>query len=209
MRRAVGAHQTASVDCEDDGQVLERHVMNDLVDRTLQESRVDRHDGLDALAGKACSIGDRMLLGDGDVAIALGIAARELDESRALAHGGRYAVEALVGGGRVAEPAPEDFGVGRSARLLFGKAEKRIKDAHAVVGRRIHFSRLVALALLGRDVQHARAVEPAQVLEHLDESDDVVAVDGTVVVEVEAREDARGRTHEVDRLLLHTLGDVP
>ena len=109
MRRAVGAHQTASVDCEDDGQVLERHVMNDLVDRTLQESRVDRHDGLDALAGKACSIGDRMLLGDGDVAIALGIAARELDESRALAHGGRDAVEALVGGGRVAEPAPEDW----------------------------------------------------------------------------------------------------
>ena len=87
--------------------------------------------------------------------------------------------------------------------------DPRIKDAHAVVGRRIHFSRLVALALLGRDVQHARAVEPAQVLEHLDESDDVVAVDGTVVVEVEAREDARGRTHEVDRLLLHTLGDVP
>lgn len=58
-------------------------------------------------------------------------------------------------------------------------------------------------------MQHARRIEALEVVEHFDESHDVVAVDGAVVVEVKAREDARRRAYEVDRLLLHALGDVP
>ncbi|EYH88280.1 hypothetical protein SEEH4496_13354 [Salmonella enterica subsp. enterica serovar Heidelberg str. N4496] len=41
--------------------------MDDLIVGALQESRVDRHDGLIAANRQTCGEGDGMLLGDGDV----------------------------------------------------------------------------------------------------------------------------------------------
>ncbi|CQB92189.1 Uncharacterised protein [Salmonella enterica subsp. enterica serovar Typhimurium str. DT104] len=45
--------------------------MDDLIVGALQESRVDRHDGLIAANRQTCGEGDGMLLGDGDVKIAI------------------------------------------------------------------------------------------------------------------------------------------
>lgn len=45
--------------------------MDNLIVGALQESRVDRHDGLIAANRQACGEGDGMLLGDGDVKIAI------------------------------------------------------------------------------------------------------------------------------------------
>ena len=58
-------------------------------------------------------------------------------------------------------------------------------------------------------MKDTRRIEPAQVLENFNEPQHVMTVNRTVVVEIEAGENARRRADEVDRLLLHSLGDVP
>ena len=70
--RAVGADQAAAVDRKHDRQVLQRDVVDELVVGALKEGRVDRHHRHEALAGQPGGEGDRVLLGDADVEVALG-----------------------------------------------------------------------------------------------------------------------------------------
>ena len=72
MGRAVGADEAGAVDGEAHRQMLDRHVVHDLIVAALQEGRIERAEGLVALAGEAGGEGDGMLLGDGDVEGALG-----------------------------------------------------------------------------------------------------------------------------------------
>ena len=78
MRRAVGADQPGAVDREHDRQVLDLDVVDQLVVGALQEGGVDRHHRLHAFAREAGGEGERVLLGDADVEVAVGIALGEL-----------------------------------------------------------------------------------------------------------------------------------
>ena len=71
VRGAVAADQAGAVEREHHRQVLQRDVVDQLVVAALQEGRVDRHHRLQALAGEAGGEGHRVLLGDGDVEVAL------------------------------------------------------------------------------------------------------------------------------------------
>ena len=53
MRRSVGSDNTRAVQREDHMEMLQRDVMDDLVERALQERRVDRNDRDASLRGKS------------------------------------------------------------------------------------------------------------------------------------------------------------
>ena len=67
MGRAVSADEAGAVDREAHRQLLDRHVMHDLIVGALQEGRIDRRERLHALGGEAGGKGHGMLLGDADI----------------------------------------------------------------------------------------------------------------------------------------------
>jgi hypothetical protein len=81
MSRSVGADQAAPVDGKKDRQVLQRHVMDQLVLSPLQECRIDRDYGPHALAGQPGTQGHRVLFRDSDVKVTIGEPFLEFDHA--------------------------------------------------------------------------------------------------------------------------------
>ena len=73
MRRAVGADQARAVERKHQRQVLDHHVVNQLIVGALQESRVNRDHRLAALARESGGERQRVLLRDADIEVAVGI----------------------------------------------------------------------------------------------------------------------------------------
>ena len=206
MRGTVSAHQARTVQRKHHGQVLQGHVVNQLVVAALQERGVDGHDRLHAFAGHACGERDGMLLGDAHVVVAVGKALFKLDHARALAHGRGDAHQARVLRRHVAQPLAEHLG----ERLLggrgwLGQAHAGVELAGAVVGHGVGLGQLVALALLGHHVQELRALQALDVFQRRDQRVEVVPVDGADVVKAEFLEQ-RGGHHHAFGLLLEALG---
>ena len=104
--------------------------------------------------------------------------------------------------GHVAQPLAEHLRegrLGRRGRLLH--AHRRVELARAVVVDRVGLGQLVAVALLGDDVQELRALHVAQVLQRRDQRVEVVAVDRADVVEAELLEDRARHDHALGMLL--------
>jgi hypothetical protein len=193
--RAVGADHAAAIDREQHVEVLRRDVVHQLVVGALQEGGVDRDDGFGAFAGHAGGERDRVLLGDGDIEIAIRVFPAEAHQARTLAHRGGDAQQQRVDRGHVAQPVAEDVGVGRLLAAGLGdQALFGIERRHGVVADLVVLGQLVALALGGHHVQQLRALEGLQQLERGDQRADVVAVDRPGVVEAHFLEQ-RGR-HE-------------
>ena len=77
MGRTVGAHQAGAVKRKHHRQVLDRHIVDQLVVGALQERRVDRDDRLQPFARQPGRERDRVLLGDA-VTFAAGLACEGL-----------------------------------------------------------------------------------------------------------------------------------
>ena len=208
MRGAIGAHQTGAVECKHHRQVLQRHVMDQLVVAALQKSGIDRQHRLDALAGHAGGKGDGMLLGNANVKVTVGKAPVKLDHARAFAHRGRDGHQPVVVRCHVAQPFAKHLREGL-ARLgsAFHQPHCRVKLARAVVGHRVGFGQLVALALFGDHMQELRAFEALDVLQHRDQRVKVVAIDRADVVESELFKQC-GRHHHALGLLLQPFGQL-
>jgi hypothetical protein len=85
-------------------------------------------------------------------------------------------------------------------------AEFGLEFRDAVVKDRVGFGQLVALPLLGDDVQELRPLEFLQVLQRRDQRIEVVAVDRADVVETEFFEQRAGRQHALD-VLFDAVGE--
>ena len=191
MRRSVVAHQTGAVQDKPHGQVLDGHVVDHLVVSALHERRVDAAEGFEALARHAGREGNGVLLGDTNVEGPFGEAAAEDVHAGSSGHGGRDANDGSVLGGLIDEGVGEDGGEARRRRLaldLLAGPDVELGDAvHLVAGL---LGGGIALALLGLDVEKHRlvAVGIAELLEDGDEVVQVVAVEGSDVVEAELLE---------------------
>lgn len=105
--------------------------MDHLVIGPLQEAGVDGNHRFLVGDGKAGGEGDRMLFGDGHIEVAIRILLAELDQPRALAHGGGDADQLLVFRRHVAQPLAEDGGEARFAATRLGQcAFVRIELGH-------------------------------------------------------------------------------
>ena len=69
---AIGANDAGAVQDKGDRQLLNPHVVDQLVVGPLQEGAVDRHHRFEAIARHACGQGDGMLLGDAHIDVLLG-----------------------------------------------------------------------------------------------------------------------------------------
>ena len=83
----VVTHQPGAIHGEHDVQLLEAHVVDDLVVRPLQEGRVDRSDRLAPMQSEARREQHRLLLGDPHVVVAVGKLALKDVQPGARVHG--------------------------------------------------------------------------------------------------------------------------
>ncbi len=88
MRGPVSPHQAAAVQRKHHRQVLQRHVMQQLVVGALQEGGIDGHHRHQPVTGHAGREGDGVLLGNAHIEVALRESLLELHQPRALTHGG-------------------------------------------------------------------------------------------------------------------------
>src|SRR5690606_37752898 len=84
----VGTDQTGAVHGEAHRQLLDGHVVDDLVVAALEEGGIDGADGLHAIGGEAGREGHGVLFGDADVVGPLGEGLAEQVEPGARGHGG-------------------------------------------------------------------------------------------------------------------------
>ena len=73
MSRAIRAYQTAAVDGKRHIQILQANVVYQLIISALQKRRIDGHHRFHAFGGQPGSKCQRMLFGDPDVEITIGI----------------------------------------------------------------------------------------------------------------------------------------
>ena len=165
MGRAVCTDNTCTVDSEQNRQVLQGNVVYQLVVSALQESGVNRHDGLDAFTCQTARKGNGVLLGDSDVEIAVGELLFKLNQAAALAHGRRDGNQTLVRRRLVAQPLAEYLRISRFGRGRFDFRRRHFARqlGDSVVFDRIVFGEFVAVAFFGDDVQQLRAFAAAQV----------------------------------------------
>ena len=190
MGRAVRADEPGTVHGEAHRQLLDRHVMDDLVVGALQERRIDGRERLVAFGREPGREGDRVLLGDADIEGAIRKHLLENVETRAGRHGGVDGNDALVLPGLFDQAFGEHFGVGRRVGLAFRlRAGHHVERHHAVILVGRAFRRAVTLALLGHDVDEDRSVfRIAHVLEHRQQVIEIVTVDRPDVIKAELLE---------------------
>ena len=209
MRGPVGAHQTGPVQRKHHRQVLQRHVVQQLVVRPLQEGGIDGHHRHQPVAGHAGRKGHGVLLGNAHVEIARGKTLLERHQPRPLAHGRRDRHQPWFGLAHVADPVGEHLGVGG----LFGRRGRRldafgrVELARPVVEDGIGLGQLVALPLAGDDVQKHRSADLAQVLQRGNECIEVVPIDRAEVGEAQLLEQ-RGRHQHALGVLFQLAGQL-
>ena len=86
VRLAVIADETGAVDADRHRQRLQRDVVDELIERALQEGRVNVDDGLESRFRHSRGHDHRVLFGDADVEHALGEMFPHFDERGALEH---------------------------------------------------------------------------------------------------------------------------
>src|SRR6267378_1779070 len=179
VSRAIAADEAGAVHRKHDRQLLQRHVVNELIVGALQERRVDRHHRLQAVRGHPRGEGHRMLLGDRDVEIAIGETLGELDQAGALAHRRRDGNDAWIALRHVAQPLAEDLRIGGTGALLLkDRTAHRVERPGPMPLDRVGFGGCVALALARHDVQQLRSTQLAEVAQRADQRLDVVTVHG-------------------------------
>ena len=199
MRLAVGADDAGAVHGENDGQAVQRHVLDHLVIAALQKARIHRHDGAQALLGHAGGHRDGVSLRDSDVKEALRQTLRKAAEARAVRHRGGdrgdRAVFLREGRQRLAEDG------GKVRALLPGNALCRVEGPDAVIGGGVGLRGRVALALDGQHVQQHRAVHLAGVADRAGQGADVMSVDGAEVIKAHVFKHIIGQKAVLDPFL--------
>src|ERR1019366_9223067 len=111
MGRPVGADQPRAVDGEAHWQALDGDVVHYLVVGALQEGRIDGGERLEALGGEPAAEGHRVLLGNADIAAAVGELLLEQIEPGARRHRRGYGDDLVVLARLLDQALAEYFGV--------------------------------------------------------------------------------------------------
>ena len=183
---AVGTDNTGAVDGKQHRQVLQSHIVNQLVVGALQKGRINRHHRLGAFAGQTGGKGNCVLLGNAHIEIALRKGLLKRHQAAAFAHGGGNRHQFGIGPGLIYQPLAEHLGVGGLGGCGgFGRALARVELAHGMKAHGIVFGQLVALPFFGDDVQQLRPFAAPHVLQHFGELEHIVAVYRAAVAKAE------------------------
>ena len=206
MRRPVSTNQPCSVQGKHHGQILQRHVVNQLVIGPLQESRIDGDHRLEPLAGQTSRKSHCVLLGNSDIKISLRKPFFKFNHARTLTHGRRDADQSRIPHRHVTQPVTEDLcecQLRRRAGLL--QTDRRVKLAWSVIGHRIGLRQLVALPLLRHHMQELWPFKVFDVFERRNQGVKVMTIDRTNVIETEFFEQG-SRHHHAFGVFLYAFG---
>ena len=215
MGGAVFAHQAGAVDGESHIQILDRHIVYQLVVASLQERGVDSHNRFLTLAGEAGAEGDGVLFGDGDIVKAFREAFGEFHHAGAFTHGRGDGDELVILFRHVAQPLAEDVLV--LGQFLFLGAVFGNRDLHLglwlklverVVADGVFLGRAEAFALGGYDVQQLGTALVAQVPQGVHQVVHIVAVQWADVIEAEFLEQGARGNHAL-HMLFRAAGELP
>ena len=208
VRLPVLADQSRPVHAEDDGQLLNRDVVDDAVVRALQKRRIDRHDGPDALRGKPARERGRMGFGNADVEEAARPFLLEDVRARPRRHRRRDRHEVGMLGRELCDGLAEHLGPLRRPRIDgFELAGDGIVGRPRVVLLEIGLGEREPLPLLGDHVDDARPLERRHQLQRVHHPGDVVARDRAEVAEAQLFEQHPRRPQILDALL-DRLGEL-
>ncbi len=202
MGRTVVADHPGPVDGQRHRQLGDADIVDDLIERPLEEARVDGHHRPQALRGEAGGEGDGVLLGDADIEKPLRKLLGETVQTGAGNHRGRDGGDPVVAHRHLDHRAAEDLGVADRAVRRMGFAAGDVEGADPVIQAGIRFRRQVALALLGQHVDQHRPVDVvAHPLEGLDQVFQLMALDRADIVEFEGLEQHAGGEEALEALL--------
>ena len=166
----IGTDQTCAIQRKHHRQILQRHVMNQLVISALQKGGIDCNHWLETFTGHAARKRHCMLLGNAYVVITTRKALVKLHHARAFAHGRRNAHQSLVLSGHIAQPVAEHLGKGLLGRRSgFDQPHSWVELAWAVIGDRVGLGQLVALTFFGHHMQKLRALQAFDVFQRGDQ----------------------------------------
>ena len=181
MCDAVSANHTRAVHAEDNRKVRNAHIMHDLVDRALQERRVDRDDGTPPARRKARRERDHVPLGDADVMKPPRKRSCESVKPRSVLHPRRQRHDPLVrpcrGDKRIAE--------GVRPRIRGSRGQGHLMRTDSMVSGRILLRRRIALPLLCDDMHNDTAFVFLRDREGILESFEIVSIHRADIAEPE------------------------
>jgi len=194
----IGAHDAAPIKREGDGSTHEAGIVHHLVEGALQERGINRRDRPHALAGQTHGEGHGVLLRNAHIEKAVRKALGEFIQAGAFAHGGRDGDNAGVFFRQFAHGLAKNGGVRRSgSRSLVESAGRDIELRYAVIFHWQLLSDMVALALLGNDVDQRGLGIILHSGQHGQKLMEVVAVDGADVFKPEFFEHQTGNQHRL------------
>ena len=202
---AVRPGDPGAIDAEDHWQAVQRDVEDDLIPRSIEERRVDRHDRPHSAHRHACCCRDGVLFGDANVEEAVGKALLERDQPGRPGHrrGDRH--DAVVRLSELDDRLGKGLGVTR--RDSFGRPDRRVEHGSVMeVLLVVVLRRWVATALLGDHVDDDRPLcrQLDGVAQRRFEFGDVVPVDRADVADPERFEERR-RLEQLARRCLDSL----
>ena len=112
MRRPIIAAQASAIHTEDHRQVLERDIVNHLVERPLQERRVDRTERPISFGRHAGGEQDRVLFRDAHIEVAVRMMRAEEVQSCTVRHGSGDRDHLVVCVGQLGQALREDLRIG-------------------------------------------------------------------------------------------------
>ena len=187
MGGAIGPNDASPVQHEGDGQVLDAHVVDQLVVGALQEGAVDRHHGPESFAGHAGGHGDGVLFGDAHVKVLIGEGLLEQIQARAGGHGGGDAHHAGIVFADLHQRLAKHLAPAGRLGLAggVGLARGQVEGALGVVADLVGLGVGIALALGGGHVHQNRAFVAVGCLKGAHHGSDVMAVDRAHVGEAQ------------------------
>ena len=207
MGGAVGTNDAGTVHHEGHGQVLNAHVVDELVVRPLQEGAVDGAHRPQAFTSHTGGHGDGVLLGNAHIKILMGASLLEQIQACTRCHRRSDAHHPRILLTQLDQCLPEHLAVAGWFRLA-GRvclAGGEVEGTLGVIAHLIFLGEGIALALGGGHMHEHRPLVGVGLLEHLDHAGDVVAIHRTHVGEAQLLEH---RTQLGHGQALHALFEV-
>ena len=187
---AICPDNASPIQNKGDRQILDAHVVDQLVKGPLQEGAVDRHHGLETLTGHAGCHGDGVLFGDANVEILIGQGLLEQVEAGAGGHGGGNAHHCRVLLTELDQGLAKYLAVARRFRFAGGVslAGCQVEGTLGVVANLIGLRIGVTLALSGGHMHQHGPFSAMGLLKGAHHPGDVMAIDRADVGEAQLLE---------------------
>ena len=159
MRLPVASHKPGPVNTEHHRQILNAYVVQNLIVGSLQERRVNRHDGFQAAGRQSRRKGHRVLLRDPHVKEPLRVHVAEAFQPHTVRHGRRNRHHLLIPLPQLAHDRGKNVRIIRLRLGGTGNARLDIEGLRAVKSGRMPLRGRISPALLGNDMNQHRLLD--------------------------------------------------